>query len=148
MDPPDHAVYRKLTSQHFTPRAVRRMEAEIDRIVREHLDAVAQESGEFDFVEKISGPIPLAVLADLLGVPRSDWKLMFRWTNEIVGSGDPEYQVEGAGPRETADQARRSLFEYFARLAEERRAKPREDIVSVLTTARVAGAPSCTAPGG
>jgi cholest-4-en-3-one 26-monooxygenase len=143
MDPPDHAVYRKLVSQHFTPRAVRRMEPEIERIARDRLDAIAREpeGSEIDFVEQVSAPIPLAVLADLLGVPRSDWKLMFRWTNEIVGSGDPEYQAEGADSRQTANRARRSLFEYFANMVEERRAQPREDIVSVLAAAHVEGAP-------
>jgi cholest-4-en-3-one 26-monooxygenase len=143
MDPPDHADYRKLVSQHFTPRAVRRLEPEIERITSDRLDALAAlgDANPIDFVEQVSGPIPLAVLADLLGVPRSDWELMFRWTNETVGSGDPEYQAEGRNSRETADRARRSLFEYFAKLAEERRAQPRQDIVSVLTASRIGGAP-------
>ena len=140
MDPPDHAVYRKLTSQHFTPRAIRRLQPEIERIARDCLDEVAGED-EIDFVERVSAPIPLAVLADLLGVPREDWRLMFRWTNEIVGSGDPEYQAEGADARQTADQARKSLFQYFADMSEQRRRNPREDIVSVLVNARVEGAP-------
>jgi len=142
MDPPDHAEYRKLTSQHFTPRAIRRLEPEIERITRDQLDQAAREAVDtIDFVEKVSAPVPLAVLADLLGVPREDWRLMFRWTNEIVGSGDPEYQTPGGDSRETADQARRSLFEYFAGMAEERRKSPREDIVSVLVNARVQGGP-------
>ncbi len=143
MDPPEHADYRKLTSQYFTPRAIRRLEAEIERITRDQLDEAAGEgeTAEFDFVERVSGPIPLAVLADLLGVPREDWRLMFRWTNEIVGSGDPEYQAEGADSRETANQARQALFEYFAAMIEERRKKPREDIVSVLANAQLQGAP-------
>lgn len=143
MDPPDHADYRKLVSQYFTPRAIRRMEQEIERITRDRLDAVSGDGGEqeFDFVENVSAPIPLAVLADLLGVPREDWKLMFRWTNQIVGSGDPEYQAEGSSARETADGARRALFEYFSEMAKERRARPREDMVSVLVRARVDGAP-------
>ncbi|MGH0032442.1 MAG: cytochrome P450 [Myxococcota bacterium] len=142
MDPPDHAGYRKLTSQHFTPRAIRRLAPEIERITRERLDEVAGAGEiEIDFVERVSAPIPLAVLADLLGVPRSDWKLMFRWTNEIIGSSDPEYQVEGGDAQATADQARRSLFQYFADMAQERRRQPREDIVSLLANASVEGAP-------
>jgi cholest-4-en-3-one 26-monooxygenase len=143
MDPPDHSAYRQLVSQHFTPRAVRRLQPEIERITRDRLDALATtaEGETVDFVEQVSAPIPLAVLADLLGVPRSDWRLMFRWTNQIVGSGDPEYQVEGADGRETADRARRALFEYFAELARERRERPRQDIASVLAGAEVGGAP-------
>ena len=143
MDPPDHAAYRKLVSEHFTPRTVRRLQPEIERITRDRLDALAatREGESVDFVEQVSAPIPLAVLADLLGVPRSDWRLMFHWTNQIVGSGDPEYQAEGSNGRETADRARRALFEYFAELAQERREQPRDDIASVLVRAQVGGAP-------
>ena len=118
MDPPGHASYRKLTSQTFTPRAIRRMQDEIERITAERLDAIAGDAQELDFVEKVSAPIPLAVLADLLGAPREDWELLFRWTNQTVGSGDPEYQGDADSGREAADTARMELFRYFHELAE------------------------------
>jgi cytochrome P450 len=140
MDPPVHADYRKLVSQYFTPRSIRRLEPEIRRIAQGCLDEIAGE-GEIDFVERVSAPIPLAVLADLLGVPRSDWRLLFRWTNELVGSGDPEYQQEGDDGRATAQRARQSIFQYFADMVELRRRQPREDIVSVLANANLHGAP-------
>jgi len=85
----------------------------------------------------VSGPLPLAVLCDLLGVPREDWEMLFRWTNQTVGSGDPEYQAEGDGGRETANAARMQLFSYFGRMAEARRKSPRDDITSVLVNARL-----------
>lgn len=140
MDAPDHPVYRKLTSAHFTPRSVRRLEASIEQITKETIDGIANggEVHELDFVTEVSAPVPLAVLADLLGVPREDWKLMFAWTNAIVGSDDPEYQ-EGGGSQSTAEQARIQLFEYFWKMAEERRKKPRDDIASVLANAKVDG---------
>ncbi len=140
MDAPDHPVYRKLTSAHFTPRSVRRLEASIEQITKETIDGIANGGvvHELDFVTEVSAPVPLAVLADLLGVPREDWKLMFAWTNAIVGSDDPEYQ-EGGGSQSTAEQARIQLFEYFWKMAEERRKKPRDDIASVLANAKVDG---------
>lgn len=140
MDAPDHPIYRKLTSAHFTPRSVRRLEASIEQITKETIDGIANggEVHELDFVTEVSAPVPLAVLADLLGVPREDWKLMFAWTNAIVGSDDPEYQ-EGGGSQSTAEQARIQLFEYFWKMAEERRKKPRDDIASVLANAKVDG---------
>jgi cholest-4-en-3-one 26-monooxygenase len=143
MDPPEHAAYRKLASQHFTPRAIRRLADEIESITKERLDAVARDGSpvELDFVERVSAPIPLAVLADLLGVPREDWELMFRWTNQTVGSGDPEYHGEGQTGRETADAARTALFQYFHEMAESRRKEPRQDIVSVIANATLEGAP-------
>jgi cytochrome P450 len=140
MDAPDHPIYRKLTSAHFTPRSVRQLEASIEQITRENLDRIANggSHSEIDFVTEVSAPVPLAVLADLLGVPREEWKLMFAWTNAIIGSADPEYQ-QAAGEQSTAEQARMQLFEYFWQMAEERRKQPRDDIASVLANANVDG---------
>ena len=88
-----------------------------------------------------TAPLTLAVLADMLGVPAEDWRLMFRWTNQLVGSSDPEFQAEGETPMETVHKARDGLFRYFMKLAEERRAEPRDDIVSVLAAAEIEDSP-------
>jgi cholest-4-en-3-one 26-monooxygenase len=140
MDAPDHLPYRKLVSPHFTPRSVRRLEANIEQITRETLDGIANgaEANEIDFVTSVSAPIPLAVLADMLGVPREDWKLMFSWTNAIVGADDPEYR-DGDSAQSSAEVARRQLFEYFWKMSEARRKKPRDDIASVLANASLNG---------
>ena len=132
MDPPEHGKYRKVTSGWFTPRAIRRMEVEVERITRELLAALSAGDGEADFVHAVTAPLTLSVLADMLGVPREDWELMFRWTNQIAGSADPEYQVDGATQFETVRGARESLFKYFAELGQKRFAEPRDDMVSVI----------------
>ncbi len=141
MDPPEHAKYRKVASGWFTPRAIRRREAEVERITRELLDDLAPGKGETDFVEAITAPLTLSVLADMLGVPREDWRLLFRWTNQIAGSADPEYQEPGESAFETVRRARESLFKYFAELAQKRLADPRDDMVSVISRGRVDGEP-------
>ncbi len=142
MDPPEHAAYRGAASGWFTPRAIERRREEVERITNEALDAMAGdgEEREGDFVTELAAPVTLAVLADMLGVPREDWKLMFRWTNQIAGASDPEFQQAG-GPEGSVEGARTGLFEYFAALAEERRQAPRDDMVSVLSTATVEGRP-------
>src|SRR5262249_42139300 len=93
IDPPRHGALRRLASLRFTPRALRRRRADIERIAGEILDAAAtgDVSAEGDFVERISAPLPIAVIAWILGVPREDWHLLFRWTNEVIGADDPEY---------------------------------------------------------
>ena len=142
MDPPEHASYRRLVSHRFTPRGLARMARDIETITAELLDAMAGDGSDQvgDFVERLSAPLPLSVLAELLGVPREMWPTMFRWTNQIAGATDPEYQSEGdAGA--TADQARNQLFEYFARLAIERRERPSDDIASVVANAKLGDAP-------
>jgi cholest-4-en-3-one 26-monooxygenase len=139
MDPPEHGAYRKMASGWFTPRAITRREAEVRRITRELLDEMAGDGEERtgDFVGEFTAPLTLSVLADMLGVPREDWKLMFRWTNQIAGAGDEEYGGSGS-EMDSVEGARMGLFEYFAALAEERRKAPRDDITSVLSTTPMA----------
>jgi len=130
MDPPDHGRYRNVASKQFTPRVVRGLHAKVERITREVIDqAAARDEG--DFVRDVSAPITIAVIAEMLGVPASDRGLLFRWTNEVIAPEDPEFQREDA-PEGTLDAARLELFQYFDAMSRERRAKPREDIVSVV----------------
>jgi cholest-4-en-3-one 26-monooxygenase len=138
MDPPDHAVYRKLASGWFTPRAVEKRRPEITRLACELLDRLAPE-GELDFVSDFAAPLTLSVLADMLGVPREDWPRLFDWTNRLIGSTDPEFQ--GGDPRLSDERASRELFAYFKALAGERAARPTSDLTSVLVNARIAGEP-------
>ncbi len=139
MDPPDHGRYRKLVSAWFTPRTVQRLAPATQQIARDLLDELWREApeGTVDFVERFSAVLPIAVIADMLGVPRSDWKPIFRWTNELIGSTDPEFQKPGDSSFETGRRARLSLFEYFGRMVEERKRNPREDIISILAAARL-----------
>ena len=126
-DNPRHRASRKLISSRFTPRALKSIHADVDRIARAIVDEVfAQEEGEIDFVEKVSAPLPIAVIAWLLGVPESDWKLIFDWTNRMIGSEDPEYSQEGG------DRALVELFTYFAKLVEDRRRAPKDDLVTLF----------------
>jgi len=142
MDPPEHALFRKVASSWFTPRAIQRRREEVTRITRELLAEMAGdgEEREGDFVGDFAAPLTLSVLADMLGVPRKDWRLMFRWTNQIAGASDAEYQT-GDDPIDGVESARSGLFEYFTELAEERRGKPRDDMVSVLANADLDGEP-------
>jgi cytochrome P450 len=138
MDPPDHARYRRITSSWFTPRAIRGMDEKVGRVTREVLDEAAATPGG-DFVRDVSAKITIAVIAEMLGVPRRDWELLFRWTNEIIAPQDPEFQHGSA--QETIETARLELFTYFAALVEERRRTPTDDIVSVVANGRVNEAP-------
>ncbi|MFZ0888470.1 MAG: cytochrome P450 [Candidatus Binataceae bacterium] len=138
MDPPQHGEYRSLVSRHFTPRAVRALEPQIDRITKDLLDAV-MDRNECDFVIDVSSKIPLAVIAELLGVPRRDWEQMFRWTNEMIGVGDPEFQ-KGTTVAETFERARVGLFTYFTDMVAQRQKNPTNDITSIVANAELDGA--------
>jgi cholest-4-en-3-one 26-monooxygenase len=137
MDPPDHAKYRQVASKRFTPRAVQGWEPKVRQITRSVIDAAAQRQ-EIDFVRDVSAPITIAVIALMLGVPEHDWPLLFRWTNEVIAPEDPEFQREGDA-RKTVDGARLEVFAYFNDLAEQRRRKPGDDIVSEVANGAVDG---------
>src|SRR5262245_46453536 len=137
MDPPDHARYRRVTSHWFTPRVIKAMDAKVGRVTREVIDdAAAKPAG--DFVQDISARITIAVIAEMLGVPRKDWQLLFRWTNEIIAPQDPEFNR--GTPEETLAATRLELFNYFFDLVEQRRREPTNDIVSVVANGQVNGA--------
>ncbi|MCF7548658.1 cytochrome P450 [Pseudonocardia sp. WMMC193] len=135
MDAPDHAPLRRLLTSTFAPRSVEKLVGRVEEVTDALLDE-ALERGELDFVKVVASRLPLLVFAPMLGVPVEDADLLLRWTNES-SSEDPEYS---AGP-ETAAKARDELFAYYADLTRERRACPREDVVSTLVQAEFRGAP-------
>jgi cytochrome P450 len=144
IDPPKHGIYRKLISKRFTPRYLQRIHKDIERIGKQIVDELLDKSGpgeygECDFVTEVSAPLPIAVIAWLLGVPESDWKLLFDWTNRTIGAGDPEFQEPGKTPQETAMAAMTELFGYFAKMVAERRAKPADDLVTLFAHLEVDG---------
>ncbi len=139
MDPPQHGEYRTNLSRYFTPRSVRALEPEVANITAKILDDVMDRE-QCDFVTEISSKVPVAVIAEMLGVPRPDWPTLFRWTNEIIGGGDPEFQ-RGKDANETFAQARLEMFTYFTNLVEERRKHPTGDVTSIIANAKIDGAP-------
>ena len=141
LDPPRHGPLRRAAMGRFTPKAVRDRREEIDRIAVQLFDEVATAGStvEFDFVERVAAPLPIAVISWILGVPQSDWKLLFGWTNEIIGKDDPEFRRPGETPGQTIRRARGELHAYLGELIERRRREPGDDIVSHLLTAEIDG---------
>jgi cholest-4-en-3-one 26-monooxygenase len=134
MDPPLHTRYRLLVNKGFTPRMVGQLEDTIRERTNAILD-VAIEKGEVDFVTDIAAELPLQVIADLMGVPQADRHLVFDWSNRMIGSNDPEYLTDPEAPA----RASMELFAYAHQLAEEKRANPHDDLLSVLTQVSVDG---------
>jgi cytochrome P450 len=141
MDPPRHGAFRALTSRHFTPRALAALEPRVAAIAREVVERAVREFGDgrpFDLVTEISSRLPLAVIMELLGVPRADWDALLQLANETVGAGDPEYN-RGADSNAAAVRAREAIFAHYARYVAERRARPRSDLMSALVAAEIDG---------
>jgi cytochrome P450 len=141
LDPPKHQVYRRLVSSRFTPGYLKKYHHEVNAIAKKIVDdlIVDHSSGECDFVEAVAAPLPIAVIGWLLGLPESDWPLLYDWTNRIVGAGDPEFQTEGRTPIEGARAAMGELFSYFKELVAHKQAHPADDLVTLFSTCEVDG---------
>jgi cytochrome P450 len=133
MDPPRHTQLRASINDFFKPRTIQKLDARTRELTREILDAVVPR-GECDFVLDVAAELPLLVLAELLGVPREDRRLLFDWTNRMMGLDDPDY-----GNPYDAQAALMELFQYAAQMANERKEDPRDDLMSVLVHARSDG---------
>jgi cytochrome P450 len=130
MDAPEHSRIRRRVALAFTPRMVERLRSGI----RTHaVSLVRAVSGRerFDAVADLAAELPVLAIADLLGVPREDRGLLLRWSGSLVGFDDPEV---GAGQIEVYKRTFEEAFAYARRLAEARRRRPADDLVSRLVT--------------
>jgi cholest-4-en-3-one 26-monooxygenase len=134
MDPSMHTRYRRLVNHGFTPKMVRDLEATVRGYADDIIDAVC-EKGTADFVEEIAAELPLLVIAELLGIPAEDRRLVFDWSNRMVGSNDPEYQIS----EEAAGEAAMAVYSYAEQLSSAKRERPGDDVISVLLDAEVEG---------
>jgi methyl-branched lipid omega-hydroxylase len=132
MDAPRHTKFRMIVNRGFTPRQITRISENIRVQAREIVDRVAAR-GECDFVSEVAAELPLAIICDMLGIPRSDQHRIFELTNVILGVGDPEY-VSSVTDLMAAGM---ELFQYGLDLADRRRADPQDDIASALINAEV-----------
>ncbi len=87
-DPPRHRQLRSLVSQAFTPRTIADLAPRITEIVHTHLDAVAQE-GALDIIKDLANPLPIIVIAELLGVPVADQQRLKLWSDIMVSPLQP-----------------------------------------------------------
>ncbi|MDE2779230.1 MAG: cytochrome P450 [Chloroflexota bacterium] len=135
LDPPVHTRIRSLASQGFTPRSVAALEPQIRRRVDELLDAL-EGRDRIDLIREFAFPLPVMVIAELLGVPPGDREQFNEWSNVVALTVDPllnEAQVR------QVRQAIEELFDYFDGVAAARRKNPQDDLVSVLANAEEDG---------
>ncbi len=130
-DPPDHTTTRRIVSRGFTPRAV----AQLEEIMNQRAVSIVQEAvsrGQGNFVEEVASELPLQAIADLLGVPQDDRRKLFDWSNQMLAYDDPEYSVD-------PETAAAEILGYSMAMAMDRKANPRDDLVTKLVHADVDG---------
>ncbi len=135
LDDPAHGRLRRLVSHAFNGRAIEAMKPEVTRIADILLDAVADKQC-FDLIEDFASPLPIIVIAEMLGVDPADRGEFRRWSKGLANVFSPLRTPELlAGLKANSDE----LSAYFARVIAERRASPRADLISAMLAAEDAG---------
>ncbi len=138
-DPPSHTRLRSLVSQAFTPRIVRRLEPRMHALAAE-LMAAAVARGEVDFVQAMTYPLPVVVIAEIIGVPAEDRDQFKQWSDiAVAGLGSGLFAPPDMARLQQLEGIRREMGAYFSRLADDRRRVPREDLLTGLVQAEVEG---------
>ena len=135
LDPPEHTKVRGLVAHGFTLRAVNSLEPRIAKMVDELLDEVAGKP-RFDLIQDIAFPLPITVIAELLGVPPEDRDQFREWSEVVALDVDPlldSQQIRDV--QRTVEE----LFDYLEKIAEDRRRRPRNDLVTALVNAEEDG---------
>ncbi|MGI8663095.1 MAG: cytochrome P450 [Acidimicrobiales bacterium] len=134
LDPPEHTAYRKIVNKGFTPRMIGLLEGRVSELLDDLLDRHARGEA-FDLVPNVSMPLPIHVIAEMIGAHPDDHGDLVRWSNEAIASTDPEYS-SGPGSQLNAVM---HLVQYFSGLRAEHEAHPAGDLITTLLDAEVDG---------
>ncbi|GGD58665.1 cytochrome P450 [Paenibacillus nasutitermitis] len=126
-DPPRHKLMRATVARAFTSRVIEQMESSIERLAGELLDQ-AGSAGRLDIVSGIANPLPVTVIAEMMGIPQGDRELFKKWSDDLVGN-DPARQM----------QCQEEMALYFKDILKSRRAQPGNDLITALIEANVGG---------
>jgi cytochrome P450 len=132
LDPPDHQRHRKLVSPAFTPRRIAAIEHRVRELARELLDPIS--SGDpIDFAPAVAEPLPMLVIAEMLGVPAEDRDRFKVWSDAMIDAATE--------PKDETYRLAFELWEYFEKIIEQRRVDPADDLISVIAHAEVDDVP-------
>ena len=131
MDPPDHRHMRSLLNKAFTPRAIQSQRDTVIELVEKYLGAA--DPDHFDVVQDFSGPFPVEVIASMAGVPEESRQQVRHWIDASLHREKPgQIEPDKAGIQATIDSAT-----FYYNLIQERRANPRDDMISRLIAAEI-----------
>lgn len=137
MDDPQHRAVRAIGADWFRPKAMRALKLRIDELAKRYVDHMLDAGPECDFVQEVAVNYPLYVIMSMLGIPESDFPRMLKYTQELFGTDDDEFQ-RGTSIEEQMGVLL-EMFQYFNELTASRRAEPTEDLASAIANARIDG---------
>jgi cytochrome P450/ketosteroid isomerase-like protein len=139
MDGEVHKANRNVVNDWFKAGNVKQMQARIDVLAKHYVDRMAAMGGRCDFVNDVALHYPLQVILSILGLPEEDYGRMLKLTQELFGAEDPE--IARIGEDQSMFEVLLDFVDYFNALASDRRARPTDDLASVIANAEIGGAP-------
>ncbi|MBT5774302.1 MAG: cytochrome P450 [Dehalococcoidia bacterium] len=133
VDPPAHTRLRGVINRAFTPRRVELLRPRIEAIAQQLLDALPPSGGDFELMTAFAQPLPVIVIAELLGIPSSDRDRFKQWSNKIAATTD---LLNAEDAIMEAREATLELIDYFNDFIQARRDEPRDDLISALVAAQ------------
>jgi cytochrome P450 len=138
-DPPLHSQLRGLVARDFTPRAVAQLTPRITAIAHELLDRVAH-AGSMDVVKDFADPLPVIVIAEMLGIPAEERARFKAWSDTLIsGSFEERRRMRRMGVHDAASVVVDEMSEYFKQKIAQRRRQPEDDLISKLLDAQLDG---------
>jgi cytochrome P450 family 142 subfamily A polypeptide 1 len=138
LDDPQHKRRRNLVNRGFTPRRVAAHEPMLRTLTTELLDAVSAR-GECEFVSEVAQWIPMAVIGDMLGMPRDNHAELLRWSDELLGGGEVAAIADDGERRARQASVALEYWSFARAVIADRKQQPRDDLISILVNAEVDG---------
>ncbi len=144
LDAPIHPQYRRLTQEWFMPKSLGKLENELKSLAKTTVDRLMDNGPEADFIPLVAAPYPLHVIMQILGVPEQDEQRMLFLTQQMFGGQDEDLNKSNMSDM-TPEQITQLVIgavadfeQYFAKLANEKRANPSDDVASIIANAKIA----------
>jgi cytochrome P450 len=137
-DPPYHRTLRAVVASAFTPMTISKLEPRIESITHDLLNQVI-EKGNMDLINDLAYPLPVTVIAELLGVPLQDRDTFRTWADKLVSSAGSQLNAEEHGSAKNLISIQREMDDYFNAIIDKRRITPQTDLISNLIKAEADG---------
>lgn len=147
LDPPEHGKYRAVLADSFTTRAIDKLTDGVRETAKAYVDRFAALAPECDFAADVAFRYPLRVVLDLVGLPERDHARMLELTQWLFSYADPDLKRPGSDPSnpeeitQTWNIVFKSFEDYYAKVVDDRRACPRDDIASLIANGKIDGCP-------
>ena len=135
-DPPEHGRLRGVVEEFFRPRAIGEQADQIRQSTEGYLDTL---EGEFDLVSEVAYPMPVDVIAMMLGVPTDDRAQFKQWSDTLIERPNAKTEAAMEAYQQRQQETQREMSEYFSRLIEARRQEPQDDLITAILDAEVDG---------